>query len=324
MVYSHISNLRLLIGVPCFNESTTIQEVIRDTKSQFAETKSTQILVVDDGSKDETASIAKSSGATVLQHHENLGVGASFRTIHTYFLDRDYDFLITVDGDSQFDPQDAKALLLHCLDSGSEFASGSRFLSSSTRINMPTIKRVGNNLMARLVSNLSGYPITDAACGLRVYSRRCLASLNPTGGFTYTQETLLEIADFGHKMTEKAISVKYFEDRKSRVAGNLFKYAFRTFGLIAKTQLRIKPGKFYFSLASFSALVSALFAVVFISNYIQTGQFSPYLFAGFSSGFFAGISILFTQVALITNHQVKTDRYLRTVLMEARLQRHSK
>ena len=310
---------QILVGIPCYNEAETIGRVVKQISLELSEFAEVKILVVDDGSDDETALEAQKAGAEVIRHKQNRGLGSVFRVLHAHALKDDYDFLLTIDGDSQFLSSDARSLIDHCLAHGADFASGSRFMSASNRLNMPLVKRIGNFAMARLVSRLTGHKITDAACGLRVYSRKCLASINPSQGYTYTQETLIDIASFGNTMEEMPITVSYFHDRKSRVASSLVKYGLKTSVLILQTQLRVMPGYFYGSLAALSGALAALFGAVFTSNYLITGQFSGYLFAGFLSGFFSLIAILFFQTALIANQQSKTDLLIRTALAESRL-----
>lgn len=312
---------KILVGVPCYNEAETIGQVVKQISLELSEFADLIILVVDDGSDDETASKAEKAGAEVIRHKQNRGLGSAFKVLHTHALRDNYDFLLTIDGDSQFLSSDARSLLDHCLTQGTDFASGSRFMSTSNRINMPLVKRIGNFAMARLVSRLTGHKLTDAACGLRVYSRKCLASINPSEGYTYTQETLIDIASFGNSMEEMPITVNYFHERKSRVASSLVRYGLKTSALILQTQLRVMPGYFYGSLSAISGGLAVLFGAVFASNYLITGQFSGYLFAGFLAGFFSLIAILFFQTALIANQQSKTDLLIRTALAESRLRR---
>jgi glycosyltransferase involved in cell wall biosynthesis len=292
---------KLLVAIPCLNEEMTIRDVVRSIPRYLDGINSVNVLVVDDGSSDKTGEIALQAGALVLKHHQNLGVGRAFLSAVNYAIENGYDLMVNIDGDGQFNPSDISKLVQPILLKEADMVTASRFIDSELTPQMPKIKLVGNHMMSYLISRLVRNKYSDVSCGFRCYSLESLLQLNLHGSFTYTQETFLDFAV--KKMTIKEVPVKvvYFADRKSRVADSILKYAINTSKIIFRGYRDYFPLRFFWSISLFFAAIATLFALLLLINFIETGLFTGYLFAGFISGFMYIMSTIFFILGIVTD-----------------------
>jgi glycosyltransferase involved in cell wall biosynthesis len=289
----------ILVAIPALNEAEKIADVVAGIHEAFASLKH-EILVVDDGSIDDTGSIAKAFGCLVIRHEANFGVGIAFRSAANFAREQGFSGLATIDADDQFDSRDLLNLVQVGLDNPSVgVVSGTRFDSRQSSKRVPWLKRFGNRVLAGLISLLTGQPISDSSCGLRYYSRAGLSFVHLRGSFTYTQETIMDIAFRGLSIKQVPITVQYFADRKSRVAGNLLNYALRASAIIVKAARDYFPMKVFGSVAIAAATIALIFSSLFVSHFLTTGMFSGYLFAGLLGAFFWLVAITSFGVGLI-------------------------
>jgi glycosyltransferase involved in cell wall biosynthesis len=164
------------------------------------------VLVVDDGSTDRTASIAQTAGAYVLSHPFNLGVGAALRTGFRYAAQRGYTTVVQVDGDGQHDPSFAIALVAR-LDDGADIVIGSRFAAG---FEVGRLRRIIMRWLSRVVSRRAGVTITDTTSGYRAFGKRAVerfAVSYPTDYLSDTVEALLLAADWQLKLAEVPVQM---------------------------------------------------------------------------------------------------------------------
>jgi glycosyltransferase involved in cell wall biosynthesis len=165
-----------VVGIPAYNEANTIGGVVSES-SNVAE----EVLVVDDGSDDGTARIARSAGATVIRHDRNRGYGAALKAIFEEAARRSATHLVTLDGDAQHDPSDIPRLVGHLDRTGAGVVVGSRFVGSGAT-DAPLYRRFGLHLLNTLAVVALGRagsssPITDTQSGFRAYDRRVIRAL---------------------------------------------------------------------------------------------------------------------------------------------------
>jgi glycosyltransferase involved in cell wall biosynthesis len=157
--------------VPAYNEAASIGRVVGELRNRAAEF---DVLVIDDGSTDDTAECASAAGAQVLRHPFNLGIGGAVQTGYQYALERDYDTAVQVDGDGQHDPACVHELLRHLRSHPElDMVTGSRFLAvdgDGYRSSAP--RRIGIRLFSAILSKVVGQRVTDPTSGLRMTSRR--------------------------------------------------------------------------------------------------------------------------------------------------------
>jgi len=301
--------MRLVIVIPAYNEAGTITKVINKIPESFAGVDRVITLVVDDGSSDQTAALAKLAGADVISHPQNLGVGSAFSTGLKKTLELGGDIMINIDADGQFSPDDIPRLIEPILQNKADFVSGDRFSDSNGNFkkppNMSPIKYWGNKRMSELISMLTDKEFNDVSCGFRAYSREALLQLNLIGNFTYTQETFIDLGNKGLTIKTIPVDVKYFKDRKSRVANNILKYMVRTGKIIFRAYRDYKPLRFFGWLGLVNFLMGSAFATFSVVHYAQTGAFSPYKSIGFLAIYFVSLALLFWIVGLLADMFVR-------------------
>jgi len=159
--------------VPAYNEAATVARVVRSIAEHAPQC---DVVVVDDGSTDDTRRLAEQAGATVLHHPFNLGIGGAVQSGFFYALDNDYDYMVQVDGDGQHDPREI-ATLIDAIGAGpgTDMVCGSRFISEEKAYPAPVSRRTGIHIFAFIVSRLIGQRVSDPTSGFRLYNRRAIA-----------------------------------------------------------------------------------------------------------------------------------------------------
>ncbi|MGY5850407.1 glycosyltransferase family 2 protein [Salegentibacter sp. F14] len=291
---------KLIIYLPALNEEKDIIKVTRSLPRNISGIDQLEILVVDDGSTDQTRELCLKENISVVSHVANRGVGLAFQTAINYALEAETDLLVSIDADGQFDTNQIEDLLKPILEEKADFCTGNRFAAGRPE-NMPKIKYWGNKQISKLVSLISGVRIYDASCGFRAYSRECLYSLNIQGSFTYTHETILELLQKGFHFGQLPIRVNYFPDRVSRIANNLWIYAFRTSLIIFKTWKDYKPLRFFLSIAGGILMLALLIGGFVLFHWFQTGMITPYKSFGFIALALTGIAVILITLAFVAD-----------------------
>jgi glycosyltransferase involved in cell wall biosynthesis len=165
-------NSRYLAVIPAYNEESTVRRVIaalRERAPQF------DPLLVDDGSTDATAEIARSMGARVLRVPFNLGIGGAVQAGFVFALENGYEYVAQVDADGQHDPAELQKLIAAMYNPDPvDMVCGSRFLTSDYRYPAPISRRTGIHLFAFLLSRILSRPVSDPTSGFRLYNRRAI------------------------------------------------------------------------------------------------------------------------------------------------------
>jgi glycosyltransferase involved in cell wall biosynthesis len=192
--------------VPAYNEASMIGSVVR---SLFQHVD--RVVVVDDGSGDNTASVARQAGATVLRHELNRGQGAAIETGHEYARGVGADYVVHFDADGQFDANDISGAIAALAGSGADILFGSRFLDS--RSAMPFTKRVVILPFARMVQRmLTGVRLSDAHNGFRILNAKAIREIRLTQDAMAHATEILALAKKRHlRHIEYPVKVVYRE-----------------------------------------------------------------------------------------------------------------
>jgi glycosyltransferase involved in cell wall biosynthesis len=309
----------LLVSLPALNEQSTISGVIRAIPHEIEGVSEISVLVVDDGSTDDTSALAREAGAHVIRHGAARGVGAAFHSALAHARALGVDLFVTIDADGQFDPGDIPQLVAPVLAGDADFTTASRFLDPALEPQMPRLKRWGNRQVARVVSRLTGQEFRDVSCGMRCYGRRALLHLNLLGEFTYAHEVFLDLSFKGLRIVEVPIRVRgEREYGSSRVAGSLPRYALHTTRILIAAYRDYKPLRFFGVAAALLFAPALLLELFFLGHYLATGSFSPHKWAGFSGAGLAVLGVLVFFMGMIGDMLNRHRVYLEELLYEQR------
>ncbi|MFA4989988.1 MAG: glycosyltransferase family 2 protein [Candidatus Omnitrophota bacterium] len=201
--------MRICIIIPAHNESREISKLVKEAKVQNPD-----LLVVDDGSTDNTAEIASEAGAVVLKNQTNEGKGSCLRKGFAYALRNNFDAAVTMDGDGQHLPQDLKLFISLAGVSESGILIGNRMLQTR---NMPLVRLLTNRFMSWLISRLCKQAIPDTQCGFRLIKRPVLEKIElKTSKFEIETEILIQASRSGFKIDSIPITTVY-RGEKSRI-----------------------------------------------------------------------------------------------------------
>lgn len=312
--------MKLLVAIPCLNEEKHIGQVIRNLPHTFEGIDDISVLVVDDGSTDRTAEVAIGEGAIVVSHIQNKGLGCAFQTAMNYAAEHNYDIMVNMDGDGQFDSADIGELIKPILEHKADVTTASRFIDKTMTPDMPRIKYWGNQWMSKIISYLCREKFYDVSCGFRAYSKETILKANFHGKYTYTQESFIFFTFQNMKVIEVPVKVQYFKDRRSRVAGNLWKYARKTMGIILSLYKNYYPMRMFGSIASVLFVIAIIFGGVFVAHYICTGLFTGYLFAGLIAAFSFLCGLAFLCCGIVLQEGVRTRENQNRILYLMRKQ----
>lgn len=195
---------RLAVVIPAYNAESTIEEVVRRTKSVSPEIK---VIVVDDGSRDRTAEFARKASARVISHERNKGKGIALQTGFSKALSEGAEAVITLDADCQHAPEEIPWFVQKWLNSGADLIIGTREIKLGK---MPAIRVLTNSLSSLLVSLLGGKRIKDSQSGYRLLSRRLINELPvKCPGYGAESEFVIKTATLGYKIECVPISTIY-------------------------------------------------------------------------------------------------------------------
>jgi len=198
------SNMRTLALIPCYNEEDTIGSIVLKTKRYVDE-----VLVVDDGSIDDTTKVAGEAGAVVITHEKNCGKGIAIRTGFKYALQKNYDYVVTIDGDGQHNPAEISDVLGNLINNGHDISLGFR---QGNTTEMPGWRKVGKRVLDYATSFGNGGYVTDSQCGFRAFNKKAIQSITPrlnSDAFCIESEQLIKAHELGLEITETNVSCKY-------------------------------------------------------------------------------------------------------------------
>lgn len=200
----------MCVIMPAYNEGDVIQGVVRSSLKVFNKSKhSVDVLVVNDGSSDNTEEEARKGGAKIVSHILNTGAGGATATGMNYARKNSYDIAATMDADGQHSPEDVLKGIEKILKSKDDLLIGSRLIDST---GMSRVKVIGNKGLTFITYLLFGINTTDSQSGLRIFSRKALEDLSwTTNGYEFCSEMLWRASQLELKVGEYPVRAIYTE-----------------------------------------------------------------------------------------------------------------
>jgi len=236
--------MKIIITIPAYNEEKTLPKVISEidetllsldySKQQY------KILVLDDGSTDKTAEVARKAGAIVFSNRTNRGLAETFQREMEECLKLKADIIVHTDADGQYHPKHIHEMI-EKVKEGYDLVLGSRFKKFARR--MPFLKKLGNKAFAQVISSLIGKNITDSTTGYRAFTADIAREIKFINTFTYTQEQIIKAAKQGFKITE--IPIVSRKTRESRLFKSPLQYAVKAWINIFRIYRDYNPLKFF-------------------------------------------------------------------------------
>ena len=200
--------MRVAALIPAYCEERFIAEVARRAGAQLAD-----VLVVDDGSPDRTAALARSGGAEVIRHEANQGKGAAIQTGLRALQERGFDYILILDGDGQHRPEEIRRFVETAEREHTKLLVGNRMGDTH---DMPWQRRLTNEFMSSQISLLCGQRIADTQCGFRMLHRDLVPMLlGRAGKFDYETEMLILASWRGYRISSVPVSTVYGEETSS-------------------------------------------------------------------------------------------------------------
>jgi len=201
--------MKTCILIPSYNEEFTIGEVVKKLKSNGLE-----VIVIDDGSTDETQKVASEAGAIVMRHVKNMGKGVSLKEGFDFVLRMtNFDSIVIMDGDGQHSPDDVPALIKHAEEKEGDIIVGNRMTYVK---NMPFIRLATNRFMSFLLSLMCKQHIPDTQCGFRLIKREVLEQLNlETKKYDLDSEILIKASKKKFKIASVPVKTIYKDELSS-------------------------------------------------------------------------------------------------------------
>ena len=195
--------------LPAFNEKLSIGSIVIETK-KYAD----RIIVIDDGSDDNTAEIAKLAGAEVIEHQTNKGKGAALKAGFKAAINS--DIIVTLDSDGQHNPSEIPKIIAPIINGEADIVNGSRYLNGDKK-DTPKYRRVGQTVLDKATNINSGLNITDSQSGFRAFARHTLPVFKfNCSDFGIESEMLMDAANSGLRIKEVEIGVRYDLDGSTK------------------------------------------------------------------------------------------------------------
>ncbi|HIJ67603.1 MAG TPA: glycosyltransferase family 2 protein [Planctomycetes bacterium] len=241
--------MKLIIQIPCYNEADTLAGVINDLPDELEGIDEIEYLVVDDGSTDGTAEVARELGV----HHRvslgsNHGLAVAFLAGIKKCLELGADIIVNTDGDNQYQSDCIRDLVAPVLESRLDIVVGARPIETIEHFSWPKkkLQRIGS----LVVRQFSGTDIPDTTSGFRAYSAAAAMRLHVFNRYTYTLETIIQAGHMNMRIGHVPVKVNP-KTRDSRLIASIPVYVWRSISIILRSYVMYKPLRtfFYFSLA---------------------------------------------------------------------------
>lgn len=254
--------MKLIIQIPCYNEEKTLPITLKDLPKDIGGIDIIETLVIDDGSIDKTAEVAKKGGAEhILKLPVHGGLAEAFKRGMERALELGADIIVNTDGDNQYKGEDIAKLIAPIINGKAEIVIGCRDITTIEHFSL--VKKLLQGFGSHVVRKFSNTDIPDTTSGFRAYSRDAALRLNVFTSYSYTLETIIQAG-------RKEIPITYVNIRtnkklrESRLIKNTFSYILKSVAIILRVYLMYEPMKFFMRIGLMILFVSTLLGVRYL------------------------------------------------------------
>lgn len=261
--------MKLIIQIPCLNEAQTLAIALADLPKSIPGIDTIEVLVIDDGSRDETVAVARQHGVHhVVGFRHNQGLARAFMLGLESCLERGADIIVNTDADNQYNGADIEKLVRPILEGRADFVIGARPIENIEHFS--PIKKLLQRLGSSVVRIVSGTDVKDAPSGFRAISREVALTLNVFNAYTYTLETIIQAGQ--KNMTVVSVPIRVNGDlRPSRLVRSIPSYVQRSIVTMVRIFIVYKPLRFFMSMSLVPLLVGTIISARFLL-YFVTGH----------------------------------------------------
>jgi glycosyltransferase involved in cell wall biosynthesis len=257
--------MKLIVQIPCLNEEQTLPMTVAAIPRQIAGIDKVEILVIDDGSKDRTAEVARELGVEhILINRRNMGLARSFRRGLDCALALGADIIVNTDADNQYNGADIPALVGPILNGTADVVVGDR--QTHTIEHFSPAKKLLQRFGSYVVRKFSGVNVPDAVSGFRAISRDTAFRLNIVSPFSYTIEMLIQVGAKGVAVASVPIRTNP-KTRDSRLFSNIFHFIERSASTLLRMYTMYRPLKVFTLIGLAIALIGSIPIVRFLYFY---------------------------------------------------------
>jgi glycosyltransferase involved in cell wall biosynthesis len=239
--------MKLIIQIPCYNEENTLPITVAELPRELEGIDSIEILVINDGSKDDTVRVAQELGVHhIVSHKVNKGLAATFQTGILAALAHGADIIVNTDGDNQYPGRYIADLVKPIVQGQADMVIGDR--QTHTIAHFSPVKKALQNWGSAVVRYVSGTDVPDAPSGFRAMSREVALRLNVFTDYTYTLETIIQVGNLNLTIAHVPITTNS-KLRDSRLIKNIPVYIFRSASTIIRLFMLYKPVRSFFLLS---------------------------------------------------------------------------
>lgn len=257
---------KLIIQVPCYNEAGTLGIALACLPRTIPGVDVVEWLIIDDGSSDNTAEIAREAGVDhVIRHSHNMGLAVTFMTGINACLKEGADIIVNTDADNQYNADDIPALIEPILAGKAKYVIGTRPISDINHFSF--IKKCLQKLGSWMVRTVSGTIVEDAPSGFRAIDREAALKLNVFSAYTYTIETIIQA---GQKdIPIMCVPIRVNEElRPSRLVKSISSYVRRSIWTMIRIFVVYRPFKFFLTIGSIFFLFGTLLGGRFLIHWL--------------------------------------------------------
>lgn len=273
-------SMKLIVQIPCFNEEKTLPQTIQDIPRQIAGISEVEILVIDDGSTDNTIDVARKNGVDhIVKHTSNKGLAKAFSTGMDACLRLGADIIVNTDGDNQYKGEDIPKLIKPILKQKADMVIGDRQTDKIPHFSFS--KKKMQKIGSFVVRKLSGTKAQDTVSGFRAFSRETALQLNIVSPFSYTIETLIQAGKKHLTVASVPVGTNP-KNRESRLFKSIPNFIERSISTMIRMYTMYQPLRIFFYIGSFFIAMGMIPSIRFLYFYLtgaSTGHIQSLILA---------------------------------------------